>query len=135
MKQYYLFDAQKKYISTNYYEIQPNNSVEIAPMVATEYAEWNGSAWVDTRGDNYIPVPQSVSSIQFLSQLELQGITEANILDIINDLQSPDNIIARNSYLRASSFERNNPLLIIIGMNFGMTATELDQLFINASKL
>jgi hypothetical protein len=135
MKQYYLFDAKKKYLSTNFYKEKPVNSTEIAPMVATEYAQWNETVWVDTRGENYILVPQSVTAIQFLSQLELQGITEANILDIINNLPSPDNIVAKNSYFRATSFERSNPLLTLVGISYGITEAELDELFINASKL
>lgn len=135
MKQYYLFDQNNNYISTNYYKNQPNNSTDIAPTVATEYAWWNGSIWIDSRGENYISVPQSVTAIQFLSQLELQGITEANIFAIINNLPSPNNIVAKNSYLRATSFDRSNPLLAIVGISYGMTDAELDKLFINASKL
>lgn len=136
MKQYYLFDTTtKKYLSTNYYDEQPLNSTEIAPMVSTEYAEWNGTAWVDIRGYDYVHVPQSVTAIQFLSQMELQGINEQDIISIINALPSPSNIVAKNSFYRAANFERSNPLLSIVAINFGLTEDQLDELFINASKL
>ena len=135
MKQYYLFDDNNKFLTTNYYDAKPHNSTEVAPMVATEYAEWNSTTWIDSRGDNYTPVPQSVTAIQFLTQMEIQGINEDSILSIINSLPSPNNILAKNSFFRASNFERSNPLLAIVANNLGLTEVQIDELFINAIKL
>lgn len=76
-----------------------------------------------------------VSAIKFLIQLELEGVTEANILSIIDTLPEPNKTIAKVSFKRATIFERTNPLLSLVGQVYGFNEAKLDEIFINANKL
>ena len=80
-------------------------------------------------------VPSQISAIKFLVQLELEGVTEANILAIINTLPEPNKTIATVSFKRATFFERDNLLLLLVGQAFGFNSAKLDEIFINADKL
>jgi hypothetical protein len=80
-------------------------------------------------------VPTEVTAIKFLVQLELEGVTEANILAIINTLPEPNKTIANVSFKRATFFERDNPLLLLVGQAYGFNSAKLDEIFINADKL
>jgi hypothetical protein len=76
-----------------------------------------------------------VKSINFLVQLELEGVTEDGILSIIDTLPEPNKTIAKVSFKRATFFERSNPLLTLVGQAYGFDDTKLDEIFINANKL
>ena len=76
-----------------------------------------------------------VKSINFLVQLELEGVTEAGILAIIDTLPEPNKTIARVSFKRATFFERDNALLLLVGQEYGFDSNKLDEIFINANKL
>lgn len=53
MKQYYIYNGQTlKYISSNYYEMQPLNSTDVPPRVDIAYAKWNGLIWIDGRTES-----------------------------------------------------------------------------------
>jgi len=80
-------------------------------------------------------IPAEVTAIKFLVQLELEGVTEANILSIINTLPEPNKTIANVSFKRATLFERTNPLLSLVGQAYGFNEAKLDEIFINANKL
>ena len=80
-------------------------------------------------------VPATVTAIQFLVQLKLEGINESDILTVINSLPEPNKTIALISYNRATYFERENPLLLLVGQAFGFNSQKLDEIFINASKI
>ena len=76
-----------------------------------------------------------VSAIKFLVQLELEGVTEADILTIINTLPEPNKTIANVSFKRATTFERDNALLLLVGQAYGFNDAKLDEIFVNANKL
>lgn len=80
-------------------------------------------------------IPTQISAIKFLVQLELEGVTEANIVAIINTLPEPNRTIANVSFKRAAFFERSNPLLLLVGQAYGFDSNKLDEIFINADKL
>lgn len=80
-------------------------------------------------------VPTQITAIKFLVQLELEGVTESNILAIINTLPEPSKTIANVSFKRATIFERINPLLLLVGQAYGFDSAKLDEIFINANKL
>jgi hypothetical protein len=76
-----------------------------------------------------------VKSINFLVQLELEGVTEDGILAIIDTLPEPNKTIAKVSFKRATFFERSNPLLALVGQAYGFDDDKLDEIFVNANKL
>ena len=95
------------------------------------------SVWVESQTDEDFKeeVPKMVNAIQFISQLSFEGITEAAITQVINTLPEPNKTVVKVSYQRAVYFERNNPFLDLVGKAFNKTDGELDQIFINASKI
>ena len=76
-----------------------------------------------------------VKSINFLVQLELEGVTEDGILAIIDTLPEPNKTIAKVSFKRATVFERGNPLLALVGQAYGFDDAKLDEIFVKANKL
>lgn len=78
---------------------------------------------------------QTVTAIQFLTQLELEGITQDAILQVIETLEAPNNIMARVSFLRATSFDRDSSFISLVGAAFEKTELELNDIFINANNL
>ena len=102
---------------------------------------WNGQEWIEgatlqeIQDANAEAVPNEVKSINFLVQLELEGVTEAGILAIIDTLPEPNKTIARVSFKRATFFERDNALLLLVGQEYGFDSNKLDEIFINANKL
>ena len=80
-------------------------------------------------------VPEYVTALQFIIQLSLEGISESDIITVINTLSEPNKTIAKVSFYRATIFERNNPLLLIIGQAFEFDSAKLDEIFINANKI
>lgn len=84
---------------------------------------------------NKVVVPESVNNIQFITQLAFEGITESQVLAVIDTLTEPNKTVARVSYFRAVRFFRNNPLMQLVGQAFNKTEAQMDDIFINADKL
>lgn len=78
---------------------------------------------------------QTVTAIQFIAQLSFEGISENDLINVINTLPEPQKTIALVSYKRANTFERSNPLIELVGKAFGKSVDDLNQIFINAQKI
>ena len=138
MKQFYLHDENGNYLETNFYEEKPNNSVEFPPTI--ENPEHNAILNIDKtewicKNDAVIIIPEKVTDIQFISQLALEGISEDSVISIIETLPEPNRTIAKVSFERETEFHRNNPLMELVRKAFQMNNEQLDQIFINASKI
>lgn len=81
------------------------------------------------------PVPKSVTKRQAFLALLTVGIRETDILAIIATMPDSEREKAEIEFTYASSFERDHPLISIIGQSKGLKDKQLDQLFIQASKL
>ena len=81
------------------------------------------------------PVPKSVTKRQAFLALLTVGIREADILAIIATMPDSEREKAEIEFTYAGVFERNHPLITIIGQSKALDATQLDRLFIQASKL
>jgi hypothetical protein len=77
-------------------------------------------------------VPAQVSAFQAKAQISAIGL-----YDTINGhFQSlPANDIGRIAWENASEFRRHSPTVLAIAQAFGLTYTQLDQMFISASTL
>lgn len=80
-------------------------------------------------------IPNTVSQRQLRTQLVIQGINLSNIQTAIDSLQEPDKSIAQIAWDYAVVFERKDPLLIAIASSLNLTESDLEQIYINASKL
>ena len=82
-----------------------------------------------------IPVPQSVTRRQALQELLISGklaLVQPAIDAIADPLQRG---LAQIEFNESQVFERNRPLLVTLCHGIGMTDSQIDELFIAASKL
>lgn len=118
-----LIDGEPKFVYTvlKYPDKTPEEIRAAMPqLVATEFRRKLRNIKVvprtDTEGEEY-----------------LDGIYEEDILEVIS--QIADRALAaeaRDYFLYAQYFERTNPWVDILGSMFGITPTEIDELWLNA---
>ena len=86
--------------------------------------------------DDTVQVPEKISNLQLRSQLILQGF-DLNLIEQtfnrISDATQRELIITAWEY--ATNFYRNNPMIVAMGNLLGLTSSQVDEIFINASKL
>ena len=78
---------------------------------------------------------KTIDAIRFIAQLSYEGITSDAIMAVIETLPDEQKIYATASFNRATTFDRDNAFIGLIGQAFGKTSDELDDIFIKASKL
>ena len=81
-------------------------------------------------------VPEKISNLQLRSQLILQGF-DLNLIEQtfnqISDATQRGLIITAWEY--ATNFYRNHTMIVAMGNLLGLTSAQVDEIFINASKL
>ena len=86
--------------------------------------------------DDTVQVPEKISNLQLRSQLILQGF-DLNLIEQtfnqISDATQRGLIITAWEY--ATNFYRNNPMIVAMGNLLGLPSSQVDEIFINASKL
>jgi hypothetical protein len=80
-------------------------------------------------------VPLKVTRRQARQALFLAGVTSANVETAINTLPSPHKELAMIEWEDSLEFERSRALVVSMGPLLGLTALQLDNLFIAAAKL
>lgn len=80
-------------------------------------------------------LPKIVSQRQLRTQLVLNGFNLDAIQTAINGLSEPDKSIAQIAWDYAITFERNSPLLVVVGQMLGLSESDIDTIFLNASAL
>ena len=76
-----------------------------------------------------------VTQRQLRLELLNRGITAEMINNVIENLPEPDKTQAQIEFEFASYFERQHPLIHQLGLVFGFSETDLDEIFNNAKKL
>lgn len=81
-------------------------------------------------------VPESVTPRQLLLVLNEEGITIAAIKAVLTQIEDPKaRRAAEIEFDMASEFKRSHPLIAKLAYSMGKTSGQVDQLFIEASKL
>ena len=81
-------------------------------------------------------VPEKISRAQALLQLLEDGITASAVQSAIDAIPDELTKAKANIYWNESNeFYRNHPLIGQIGLAIGLTDEELDEMFLNATKL
>lgn len=80
-------------------------------------------------------LPKIVSQRQLRTQLVLSGFDLNDIQTAIDTLSEPNKSIAQIAWDYAVTFERESPLLICVGNQLELSQTQIDEIFLNASKL
>lgn len=102
-----------------------------------------------TNSGELVLIPQSISDRQFFQQLAIQGlITEqeaeeavgpgtipVSMVSLINQLPVEQRFSARMLVRGATRFERNHSVTKLIGTLYGLSDSQIDTLWVNASKL
>lgn len=130
-----------------------------------QYSDWviAESSWavggVVDKNNNYTPpvikqiVPQSISRRQFFQQAAVKNISGISIItekeaidgmkgnlpatlqNMVNSLPEENRFAAESLLVGAQDFERNNKATILVATALGMDSQQIDQYFIDASKL
>lgn len=80
-------------------------------------------------------LPKVVSQRQLRTQLVLNGFDLNSVQLAINELTEPNKSVAQIAWDYAITFERDSPLLMCLATNLGLTQQQVDEIFLNASKL
>lgn len=82
-----------------------------------------------------IEIPNTISQRQLRTQLALNGFDLSDVQAVIDSLPDPNKTIAQIAWDYSLTFVRNDALLNSIAGILGILESDLDQIFINASKL
>lgn len=102
---------------------------------------WNGTDYYegatpeDINAYNKSLVPENVRSRQLRLALVYSGFNLEDISTAIESLQEPNKSIAKIEWEYATSFDRNNQLLISLGSMLNLTEIQIDELFKLANTL
>lgn len=77
-----------------------------------------------------VVIPQSITPRQIRLQLTAMGLRQQ-----VEDLVATQPLATKDWWEFSLSYERNNQMLVDTATRFGLTSEQLDQLFIEASKL
>lgn len=85
--------------------------------------------------EKLIEIPNTISQRQLRTQLALNGFDLSDVQAVIDSLPDPNKTIAQIAWDYALTFFRDDTLLNSITGILGISQSDLDQIFINASKL
>lgn len=80
-------------------------------------------------------VPQVITPRQLRTQLILNGISIDYINSIIDSLSEPQKSLTKIAWEYSTDFDRNNEMLKQFANVLGLNENDIDDIFINASKL
>lgn len=141
----YIFDVQGIYtgqfidIDDIYAPLPPYSTMIEPPEVAEgKVAMFTGSGWVESDPPEVlppaVPVPASITMRQARLQLHAIGKLAA-VQDAINQLPEPPKTSAQIEWDYAAVVERASPFVALLTPALGLSDEEMDELFIQASKL
>ena len=82
-----------------------------------------------------VPVP-SLTPLQFRLGLLSQGITEAQIITMLESIEDPtERAVALLTFNNASIIKRDNAMVVAMGATMGFTELQMDELFRTASEI
>lgn len=137
----YGYDMQGYYTNTlvtNKYEGIPSGytRVEIPLVSEGSFLKFNGSQWLEvSKKVLFEAVPQSITVRQAREQLIRIGLLSKvqSEIDKITDISQRE--IVQNYWEYSMDFKRDNDVLISLAYSLGLSDADIDNLFIEASKL
>ena len=139
----YLLNAQGLLVDTQYLDpmgrMPEYFSLEAPPALAEgQYAHWDGSAWQVLGELPEVPVPIEVPRQVTMRQARLALLAQGllgRVAPAIEQLESPHREVAQIEWEFSSTVDRDRPLVAMLGPKLGMSAAQLDQLFVTAAGL
>lgn len=102
-----------------------DNYIGSVPDVGREYLRWDGTSVVAAS-----PVPQSITPRQARIMLLQMGMLQA-----VEEMIAQQDEATKIAWEYTTEFRRDNPLLLSLSANMSLSSEEVDQFFVNASKL
>lgn len=149
-KLYHLYNEKNEVTGAGFYieGEQPSNSTlsvvngQIKPMYNPEDdAIYEGASEEDIKAHRKSLVPETATAISFFVVLELMGISEDIIKAKIEELHNlgvltlEEKVMALISIKKANYFERKHPFVGLIANAFNISEDNLDDIFIQCSKI
>lgn len=144
-KLYILFEADGKVTGSNYFKEgeQPELSTDVLPTETyilmcfdrVNKVYYEGATEEELAAAKKASVPETVSRRQLRLALAFAEFDLSQIDQQINGLPEPNRTFALIAWNDAVVFERNDVLLNQLAGQLGLSEDNLDDLFINASKL
>ena len=144
-KLYTLLDTENFVLNAQYFEegTQPTNAVEELVTENFIKAKFDfdtrtfveGATSEEIAEANKSIIPNNVRSRQLRLALIYSGFNLDNITNAIDTLEEPTRSIALTEWEYATSFDRDNSLLVSLGQMLGLNETDIDNLFITANTL
>ena len=140
IKQYYLYDSEtKKYLSTNDYAEQPENSVDFPPTILNpeQNAVLNedATAWIDCRTEeeiNKIECPLEVALWKVRVVLKMMQL-EDTIANALNNLEEPTKTAGLYIWNYGTAIDRDSQTIAYLQSVLGLTDEQIDNIFIQAN--
>jgi hypothetical protein len=126
----------------------PDKETRIIPIIVLEQPEFNSETEYVTYDQKVVyldrveqtwkieqnPIPSEVPLWAFRSILTIMGIAP-QVDALINSLPEPQKTVASVQWQYGNFIERNHPLIDSLGTNLGLTKEQIDNVFVEASKL
>ena len=118
-------------ISNKYIGVLPNYvSIPMGEIPYGKFAKYENGSWLFVDEKIYpIEVPNTITPLQAKLQL-----LELGLLDEVDTLVATDRKV-QLYWEYALTIERNNEVLLLMANTLGLTSEQLDDMFIQASKL
>ena len=142
MINYYLYDESFVFVGSvskkDQFQTFPAHSTKIEPPELSEgqYAVFMGNEWNITteRPAVLTPVPSVVPMNKARLAIFKSGLTDT-VMNAINSLPEPQKTEVLIEWEYSTKVTRDNPLVVLLTSNIGLTAQEIDDLFILADSL
>jgi hypothetical protein len=79
-------------------------------------------------------VPREIANWRARAVLELQGLLPT-VDAMIGAMTGPESVVVRNAWLAGAPLARRGPTVTALGTQLGLTAQQIDQMFISAESL
>ena len=140
IKQYYLYDSEtKKYLSTNDYAEQPENSVDFPPTIfnpeQNAVLNEDATAWIDCRTEeeiNKIECPLEVALWKVRVVLKMMQL-EDTIANALNNLEEPTKTAGLYIWNYGTAIDRDSQTIAYLQSVLGLTDEQIDNIFIQAN--
>lgn len=132
----YTFPARTLRLSPEYSNELEYVAYEIVDGTHQDAYSWNGSEVVfDENWAAPKAVPPSITPRQLRLALLGAGKTLTDVENVIGALPEPDKTYASVSWEYATVFERQDPLVDVLGLMLGLTVDDIDDIFIAGASI
>jgi hypothetical protein len=131
-----LWPAEINFIDENDVVVEPRLKMSQEELESyLKLHEEEKEDWNKLHSAKYLKsIPQEIPLWAFRAILTIEGI-HASVETLINNLPEPDKTVANIQWNYGNYIERSHPLINSLGSILGLNKNQIDNIFIEASKL